>query len=137
MGNFIAGDVLEIVCSHPTLGDFRFSPKANESFTMDRGGIRNNDDANGITSNGRSIVQKNRFGWFYEGPVAVNLQTNEEVEALDALSASTEDGVWSFSHISGAIHKGKGRPVGDQQADTNNAQLKLKVAGGGQLEKIA
>ena len=36
MANYIGGDIVEIVCNHPSLGDFRFSPKANESFTLTR-----------------------------------------------------------------------------------------------------
>jgi len=135
--NYIGGDVIEIVCNHPTLGDFRFDAKSNESFTIDRGGIRNNDDANSVTGSGRTIDQKNRVGWSVEGPIAVDLASNYEQEALDKLSESPDHGVWTISHISGAIYKGTGRPVGDLQPDTNTAQMSIKIAGGGKLEKIA
>ena len=60
MANFIGGDIIEAVCSHPTLGDFRFQAKSNESFTMDKGGIRTNDDANSVTGAGEMIQQMNR-----------------------------------------------------------------------------
>lgn len=137
MSNFVGGDTTEIVCNHPTLGDFRFEPKSNESFTSDKGGIRNNDDANAVTASGKSIVQKNRVGWSMEGPIAADIKTGYEEDALNALSESPEDGVWTFSHISGGISKGTGRPVGDIQVDRNTAQLTIKIAGGGKLEEIA
>lgn len=136
MANFIAGDVTEIVCSHPTLGEYRFYPKSNESFNSDKGGIRNEDDANAVTSSGKAIVKKNMVGWFWEGPIAVDIKTSYEEDALNALCASSEDAVWTFSHVSGAIRKGLGRPVGDIQVDTNTAQLPIKIAGGGILENI-
>ena len=134
--NFIGGDITEVVCSHPTLGDFRFFPKANESFTLDPGGIRNNDDSSSVTGDGSMIVQKNRTLWSLEGPVAVNLLSAQEVENVPKLMESSESGVWTITHISGAIYKGTGLPVGDFNVDTNAANSTLKVAGGGRLEKI-
>jgi hypothetical protein len=38
--------------------------------------------------------------------------------------------------INGAVYKGKGRPVGDIQTDSNAGTMTLKIAGGGTLEKI-
>ncbi|HMI03725.1 MAG TPA: hypothetical protein VK541_14675 [Pedobacter sp.] len=134
--NYIAGDLTEIVCSHPTLGDFRFEPKANERFTIDRGGIRSNDDANSITGGGNNIDVMTRVRWSVEGPMAEDLVTDSDAEALNDLAGSPEPGVWTFTHISGAIYKGTGKPVGDMNSDTNTAQRTLKVAGGGRLEKI-
>ena len=46
MPNYVGGDIEEIVCKHATLGEFRFQAKSNESFTLDPGGLRSNDDAN-------------------------------------------------------------------------------------------
>ncbi|MBB6236492.1 hypothetical protein HDC90_001104 [Pedobacter sp. AK013] len=134
--SFIAGDFTEVTCTHPTLGDFRFSPKSGESFNIDRGGIRSADD-NAVTSKGESIDVKNNKGWSVDGPIATDLKTGYEEESIIALSADPVHGVWTFSHISGAIYKGTGRPVGDIATDTNTAQMTLKVAGGGKLENIA
>lgn len=134
--NFIGGDILEIVCQHPTLGESRYSPKSNESFTLDPGGIRTNDDANQITSAGDMIQQKNRMRWSFEGPVAVDFQNDTEIPNLRALAASPELGTWTISHISGTIYKGLGTIVGDINPDTNTAQVSIKVAGSGILEKI-
>ena len=136
MANFIGGDVLEAVCTHPTLGDFRFQAKSNEAFTLDPGGIRNNDDANAVTGSGELISQKNRVRWSLEGPVAVDFLSENELNGLTSLAESPEPGVWTLTHISGLISKGKGEIVGDLQADTNTAQMTLKVSGGGRLEKI-
>lgn len=131
--NFLGGDITEIVCKHPDLGDFRFQTKSNESYTMDRGGYRNNDDANQITGGGQAIFQKNRVRWSFEGPVMVDFTSGSTVENL---AESSVDGVWVITHISGAIYQGKGQIVGDLQPDTNTAQMSLKASGGGKLEKI-
>ena len=56
---FVGGDLLEISASHPEFGDRTFYPKAAESFTLNKGGVRTNDDANSVTSNGTIIQQKN------------------------------------------------------------------------------
>lgn len=135
MANFIFGDVDEIVCQH-ALGEFRFSPKSNESFTIDRGGIRANDDANQVTSTGQNMPQLNRVRWSVEGAIAVDTIADTEPDALAKLAAHPEDGTWTFSLITGTVYKGTGRPVGDQQYDTNAGTMTLKVAGGGQLEKL-
>jgi hypothetical protein len=134
---FLGGDIIEVVADHPTLGTFRFSPKANEAFTYDPGGLRNNDDANGVTGNGQMITQKNRVRCFVEGPIAVDFISDNELSALPALAASPEPCVVTTTHISGDIRRGLMEYVGDIAADTNTAQLKIKFSGGGTLEKIA
>lgn len=134
MANFVFGDVTEIVCQH-VLGRFSFSPKANESFTIDRGGIRGNDDANQVTSDGQMMSQLNRVRWSVEGPIAVDQISDAQMSALNAMSESPFLGTWTFSMISGAIYTGVGRPVGDIQNDSNAGTLTLKVAGNRILEK--
>jgi len=135
MANFVFGDLTEIVCQH-ILGTFRFYPKANESFTIDRGGIRGNDDANQVTSDGQMMSQLNRVRWSVEGPIAVDQISDAEPSALNAMAGSPSLGTWTFTSISGAIYKGVGRPVGDIQNDSNAGTLTLKVAGNRILEKI-
>lgn len=137
MSNYISGDLLEITATHPTLGDYRFSPKANEDFTIIPGGIVNNDDESSTTSNGQMILQKNAILWSVEGPIAVDLKSDYEKSAIMALNRSSELAVWTFTHISGAIYKGKGAIVGTPSFASNTAQNTLKVAGGGELEKIS
>jgi hypothetical protein len=135
MANYIAGDITEIVCQHE-LGEFRFSPKANESFTLDSGGIRVNDDANQITGSGKAIYQKNRVRWSMEGAVAVDFASENETKNLPLLAEHPSEGTWTITHISGVIWRGRGVIVGDLQPDTNTAQMSLKVSGSGRLETI-
>lgn len=137
MANYVGGDIIEITCSHPEAGDFRFSPKANESFTFDTGGIRNDDDSGNITGSGEQILKKNRKLWSLEGPVAIDFKSDYEGDSLRKLHESSEPGIWTITHITGVIWKGKGHPVGDISIDTNTAQATMKVAGSGYLEKIS
>lgn len=122
----VFGDMLEITCQEAGQ-TYRFNPKANESFTVDTGGIRNNDDANQATSNGILMVQKNFFRGSIEGPIANELGTDVD---LKKLAASVLPQTWTFVHISGQIFKsvGGGVIVGDIQADKNAGTFNLKVA---------
>ena len=129
------GDVTEIVCQH-TLGEFRYDPKSNESGTKDIGGIRANDDANQVTANGKNMVQLNRVKWSFEVPIAVDSAGTTE-ETLVNMTGHPDDGIWTISFINGQIVKGKGRPVGDIQSDSNAGTLTLKLSGGGKLETIS
>jgi hypothetical protein len=135
MANFVFGDCTEIVVNHGSK-TYRFFPKANESFTIDKGGIRGNDDANQVTSNGQMMSQLNRARWSIEGPIAVDQISDAELSSLNVMAASPSLGTWQFSMISGAIYQGVGRPVGDLNTDSNSGMMTLKVAGGGQLLKI-
>lgn len=134
---FIGGDITEASCKHPTLGDYRFEAKSNEAFTLDKGGIRNDDSADGVTGAGNVILKKTRVRWSVEGPLAVDLLNDVEISGLNDLAESADPGVWTFTQIGGAVFTGLGWPVGDLSADTNTSQLKLKVAGGGKLQEIA
>ena len=135
MANFVFGDVTEIVCQHIS-GTYRYYPKANESFTIDRGGIRGNDDANQVTSDGQMMSQLNRVRWSIEGPIAVDMILDSEISSLNVLAASPSMGTWSISNIAGVTYRGIGRPIGDIQLDTNAGTLTLKLAGNRELEKI-
>lgn len=135
MSNFIGGDLLEITCQH-TLGDYRFSPKSGEDFTIDSGGIRANDDDGQVTSDGQMISQLNRKLWSIEGVIAVDLKSQYESDAISEMSGHPDLGVWTFVHISGLVQKGKGRPVGDIKPATNEATMSIKIAGGGKLETL-
>ena len=122
----VFGDMLEITCNHSGK-DYRFYPKANESFTVDKGGIRNNDDANQITTGGILMVQKNRTRGMIEGPISS--ESNTETD-LNTLSRSPISGTWTFVSISGKVYKSKGGGVlvGDIQSDNNAGTITLKVA---------
>lgn len=135
MANFVFGDVLNIVVTH--LGTtYRFSPKSNESGTLDPGGIRGNDDKNQITSNGQMMRQLNRERWLVDCPIACDTIGNTEFTALNIMAASPVLGSWQFELISGAIYIGQGCPVGEISTDTNAGTIPLKVSGNGELQKI-
>lgn len=135
MPTYTGGDILEIVCKH-SLGTFRFQAKSNEDFQVNPGGFRSNDDNNAITGAGEMIDQINRTRWSIEGPVAVDMASENESKNLTALARSAELGVWTISVITGIVWKGKGKPVGDLNFSTNTAQMPLKVSGSGILERI-
>lgn len=137
MPKYRGGDIIEITCNHPNLGEFRFQAKSNESFTLDPGGLRSNDDSNLITGAGEMIDQVNRVRWSMEGAVAVDVDSGNELENLPLLAASPDLGTWTITHVTGIIWTGRGKVVGDLNTDTNNAQMTLKVAGSGVLQKIS
>jgi hypothetical protein len=127
MSNFVFGDCVEIKCVHNGT-TYRFSPKANETANVDKGGIRTNDDASQITSNGQLMRQLNRVRAMIEVPIAADSITGYEQNALNLMASSPILGVWTFSFLSGAILNGAGSPVGDIQFDSNGGQINLKVA---------
>ena len=135
MANFVFGDCEAIICNH--LGTtYTFYPKANESFTVDKGGIRGNDDESQVTSQGDMMSQLNRKRWSIEGPIAIDQVSDQQLSALNILASSPSLGQWQYSMISGAIYVGTGRPVGDLNHDSNAGTLSLKVAGGGVLQTV-
>jgi len=136
MATFTAGDVREIVYQHDTLGEFRFSTKSNESYTIDFGGLRINDDANQITGNGQPIYQGNVVRWSFEGPLIANLITGRELLDLNRITESGKEGTLTITLATGAVYAAKGMPVGDIQIDTNNAQVSIKFSGGGTMALI-
>lgn len=136
MSNFLSGDILDISCNH--LGQtYRFSPKANETGNVDKGGRRTNDDNSQLTSNQQNIRQINNTRWSFDCPIAVDFISGKEEKDLNFLSGSPVEGIWQISHISGAIWKGKGSPVGDIMSDSNAGIMTLKIAGAGFLETIS
>ena len=136
MAIYITGDVIEVVVNHPVLGSYRFSPKANEAFTLDKGGIRTDDDESSVTGGGQGIYKKNMKRWSIEGPAAVDFLSDNEMGGLNALSASPVEGIITITHISGQIYKATGMPVGEQKTDTNTGTVSMKFAGGGNLEPL-
>jgi len=132
--SFIAGDVKTITCTDPVLGSFRFSPKAKESFNLDKGGIRNEIT---MTGNGQAIIVKSVEPWSCDGPVAVDMVSGNEFDGTAALAAQPQLSTWTWEMISGAIYKGLGTPIGELKFDSNTGTMPLKVQGSGQLELIS
>jgi hypothetical protein len=135
--SFVGGDIIEVTCNHPTLGDKVFSPKAGEDVTFDLGGFRTEDDDNQIAGNAQPIYKLNRRRWMVEMPVANDMNNNLEYEFLVSLTESPLDSDWTFEHRNGTVYAASGRPVGDIQLNTNASQVQLKLSGGGTLSKIS
>ena len=136
MPQYLGGDITEVTISHPSLGDFRFATKSDESYNIDFGGFRNADDSAAVTGNGKKIGKKNRVRWSFEGPLLVDLKNKVDQKNIQDLVNSDEDFTLTITHTSGAIWKGEGEIVGDLVIDSNTAQLPIKISGGGQLETI-
>lgn len=136
MPNYIGGDLVEITVNHPTLGNFNFATKSNESYTLDPGGNRSADDEGMISGDGQMIDQINKVRWSFEGPIVADFSSGNEIDNLPLLAESSEKGTWTFTHISGVVWRGLGKFVGSINVDTNTAQLTAKLAGGGRLEKL-
>lgn len=131
-----SGDIREITFNHPTLGNGRFFPKANEDSTWDLGGLRSEDDANMIDG-GRNMINKmNLSRWFVESPIAWDMGIGATFETLVALAADPVDAEYTFSHINGTVWGATGRPVGDLNGNGNAGTIPTKFAGGGNLSKI-
>lgn len=133
----IGGDIKEITFSHPTIGSGTFFPKVAEDSTIDLGGFRSADEANMLDGGGNMIDQKNRARWSVETTISNDNRLKLEMEKLILLAADPVHADWTIAHISGAVYGGKGVPVGDIQANFNQATLALKLAGGGGLKKIS
>jgi hypothetical protein len=135
--SFLGGDILELTCTDPTLGTFRFAVKANEAYQLDVGGLRTVDDKAGVTGSGQGIYVMNRQRWEFDGNVAVDFVSDNELGGTDKLASSTAEQTWTVAHISGYIGKGTGKIVGELKADSNTAMMPLKIQGSGKLEKIS
>jgi hypothetical protein len=133
----VGGDIVEITYNHPTIGTGTIFAKAGEDSTFDLGGLRSDDDANGVAGNGEMIVKLSRARWSFEVTVAWDMNTREDLEKITDLAGSPVDADWTISHASGEVYGGKGRPVGDVSGNGNAATFPLKLSGGSKLKKIA
>lgn len=132
----VGGDIVEASWSHPTLGAGTVYPKSSEDSSFDLGGFRSDDDTALIDGSGEMIDKMNRKRWVAEMIVAWDNNVRQELEKISALAASPVPATWTISHVSGAVYKGKGKPVGDYAGNGNTAQFPLKVQGGSILKKI-
>lgn len=132
----IGGDITEVSWNHPTLGTGTIFPKANEDSTLDLGGFTSDDSEDMIDGSGEMIDKLTRKRWGAEMTVAWDNNVRQDLEKIQALQESPVKATFTISHISGAVYKGTGKPVGDNKGNANNATFPLKLAGGGKLKKI-
>ncbi len=133
----VGGDIISASFKHPTIGSGTIFPKAGESSTLDLGGIRSDDSEDGVDGSGEMIDKMTRKRWGGEMVAAWDNNVRQELEKVTLLAASPVPATWIISHISGAVYKGTGKPVGDLKGAADNATFPLKLGGGGQLKKIA
>ncbi len=75
----VGGDI-KVTYNHPVLGSGSFYRKAGEDSTYDLGGLRINDEANGIDGAGNAIVQMNRARWSFEITISHDMNDREEAQ---------------------------------------------------------
>lgn len=136
----VCGDLTEVTCNHPVLGDYKFFPKADEEHTFDLGGFRGADEKQNVDGGGRDIRKLNRGRWSVEFTPSWDMtgdaKTNE-LQALSDLAGHPVAGTWTFSHINGSVYQATGAPVGDFTGKGNDGNVDgVKIAGGGTLKKI-
>ncbi len=131
----VGGDIVEITYNHPTLGQGSFFPKAAEDSEYNLGGLRADDDANGLSGDGGIIVKLNRTRWHFMVKVAWDANNREDLEKAVALAGSPVLAQYTFSHVNGTVYEGSGLPVGDLIGNANSATFDLKISGSGKLLK--
>jgi hypothetical protein len=132
----VGGDLIEIAFNHPTLGQGFIFAKAGESFKLVTGGYMSNDDDQGLATNGEVIDQMTLQRWSVEGVVGNDMNDRQELEKCVAMAGDTKAADWTISHINGSVYKGKGKPVGKLELDTQATTFTLKISGGGVLKQI-
>ncbi len=131
----IGGDIIEVTFNHPTLGSGTLYPKAGEASSYDLGGFRGDDDANGLDGGGNTIRVLKQNRWFFEVPVANDMNTKNELEKISAMAGDPLEATWTVTHINGSVYTGTGAPVGDVKFDGMAATFPLKISGGGGMSK--
>jgi hypothetical protein len=132
----IGGDITDLTFNHPTLGTGTLLCKSDEDSELDLGGYRSSDEEKGIDTGGNMIDTMTLSRWSATFSIAGDLITREELEKLTALTKDPVPAVWTISHISGAVYRGSGKPVGDIKQGMKAATIALKIAGGGSLKKV-
>lgn len=136
MAEILGGDIIEITYNHPTIGTGTFSVKAGEDASMSTGGVRTNDDASSVTSNGRNIKILNVQRWWFSLGIGWDLNDADELEVCSQLAADPIDSVFTFDHIGHSVRTGSGSIVGDLEGNSQSASIALKFSGGGRLTKL-
>lgn len=124
----IGGDILEVAVNHPDIGTVRFYPKANETNTFNTGGIRNDDNENGVDGAGDLIVIKNRMRASLEVVVANDQNTREDRIKAVQIAESPKPATYTVTVVNGTVWQGTGVICGDLSADVNAGTFTLKVA---------
>jgi hypothetical protein len=132
----VGGPFIEITYNHPVLGTGALYPKGDEDSEFDLGGVRTEDDDNGVDASGEMIKTMTPKRWSVEATVSNDMNTRQEMEKLVALAGEPADADWTFTHINGTIYGGKGAVVGDLKGAARAATISFKVQGGGKMKQL-
>jgi len=124
------GDILEVSYKHPTLGQGVLAVKSDEDSELDLGGFRTADDEKSIASNGEDIPVMTRSRWSATFVMAPDFTTAADQQAVTDMAGNAVPAEWTITHITGAIYRGTGRPVGDVKAAFKAGTIQLKISGG-------
>lgn len=131
----VGGDITEITYNHPTLGSGSFFAKAGEDSEYQLGGLRNDDEATGVSGDGGMIIKKNRNRWHFSIKVAWDMNNRKDLDKAVELAKSAALADYTFTHSNGTVWAGSGIPVGELMGNGNTATFDLKIAGGGVLKE--
>lgn len=131
----VGGDIREAHWDHPTLGSGTIYGLSNQTNTFSLGGLRSDDNKEGVDGGGNMVVRLTRNRWEVEFVPSWDMSTTS-LEQLSALHGAPADASWTFTHENGTVYTGTGRPVGDLVGDGGTPSISLKIAGGGTLEKV-
>lgn len=132
----VGGDITELTFNHPTLGTGTLFVKSDEDSELDTGGYRSADEEKGVATNGDMIDGMSLSRWSASFVVASDLTNPDHLQKIVALAKHPLPATWTISHISSAVYRGKGKPVGDVKQALKASTIQLKIAGGGEAKLV-
>ena len=130
-------DVKEVTINHPTVGSFSLFCKAGEGSNIDLGGIRKNDDKQGITGNGEIMVQQTQNRSSFELPPIAWDKSGKVLGKLVGLATSSDGSTVTVSYFDGYIVvMQNGHPVGDIVGDGYVGTIPLTFHGDANAKEL-
>lgn len=131
------GDITELTFNHETLGTGVLFIKSDEDGELDFGGYRSSDEEKSLDTGSNMIDVMTLSRWAASCVVASDLTNPDHMAKLVLLASNPLLATWTITHISGAVYRGKGKPVGDLKQATKAGTIQLKISGGSQLKQVA
>ena len=136
---FVGSDVLDVTYNNPVVGNGTLFCKAGEGSKIDLGGLRTEEDTNGVSGNGKPIFKKvMKRSNFELPPVAWDKTDKDELAKLSQLAASGVGSTWTVSFVDGSIYQmQEGYPVGDIAGEGSEGTIELVLQGAANASKIS
>lgn len=126
----IGGDLIEIKAVNGQVGTFTFYPKSNETIDFTPSGVITESDENGISGGGNEMIwKKNQRRASLSVVCANDMVTRMDLENARALQNSSVETTFTWTHVSGAVYKIVGFPVGDLSADLQAGTFTMEIEG--------